>query len=126
MIGGLGVAGAMTAAQDRKIADIFSDRTVMRAVPDLVSEALEAAGADADNCTAVAMAWAGAEAVDMVPPSDAPVSTLVIPDGAVATTIQYRRPGEELGAELTDDQIDEAVSEIQRAIQRSSKLIGDP
>ena len=118
--------GLWGALQDRKIADIFSDRTVMRAVPDLVSEALEAAGPDADNCTAVAMAWAGAEAVDMVPPSDAPVSTLVIPDGAVATTIQFRRPGEELGAELTDDQIDEAVSEIQRAIQRASKLIGDP
>ena len=98
----------------------------MRAVPDLVSDALEAAGPEADNCTAVAMAWAGAEAVDMVPPSDAPVSTLVIPDGAVATTIQFRRPGEELGAELTDDQIDEAVSEIQRAIQRASKLIGEP
>jgi hypothetical protein len=71
------------------------------------------------------MAWAGAEAVDMVPPSDAPVSTLVIPDGAVATTIQFRRPGEESGTELTDDQIDEAVSEIQRAIQRASKLIDE-
>ena len=118
--------GLWGSLQDRKIADIFSDRTVMRAVPDLVSEALEAGGPDADNCTAVAMAWAGAEAVDMVPPSDAPVSTLVIPDGAVATTIQFRRPGEELGAELTDDQIDDAVNEIQRAIQRASKLIGDP
>jgi hypothetical protein len=71
------------------------------------------------------MAWAGAEAVDMVPPTDAPVSTLVVPDGAVATTIQFRRPSEDLGAELTDDQIDEAVSEIQRAIQRASKLIGE-
>jgi PPM family protein phosphatase len=118
--------GLWGALQDRQIIDVFSDRTVMRAVPDLVSEALEAAGPEADNCTAVAMAWAGAEAVDMVPPSDAPVSTLVIPDGAVATTIQFRRPGEELGTELTDDQIDEAVSEIQRAIQRASKLIGEP
>ena len=118
--------GLWGALHDRQIIDVFSDRTVMRAVPDLVSDALEAAGPEADNCTAVAMAWAGAEAVDMVPPSDAPVSTLVIPDGAVATTIQFRRPGEELGAELTDDQIDEAVSEIQRAIQRASKLIGEP
>jgi PPM family protein phosphatase len=118
--------GLWGALQDRQIIDVFSDRTVMRAVPDLVSDALEAAGADADNCTAVAMAWAGAEAVDMVPPSDAPVSTLAIPDGGVATTIQFPRPGEEPGTELTDDQIDEAVGEIQRAIQRASKLIGDP
>jgi PPM family protein phosphatase len=118
--------GLWGALNDRQIIDVFSDRTVMRAVPDLVNEALEAAGTDADNCTAVAMAWAGAEAVDMVPPTDAPVSTLVIPDGGVATTVQIRRPGEELGTELTDDDIDEAVSEIQRAIQRASKLIDGP
>ena len=118
--------GLWGALQDRQIVDFFSDRTVMRAVPDLVAEALEAAGPEADNCTAVAMAWAGAEAVDLVPPTDAPVSTLAIPDGGVATTIQFQRPGDELGAELTDDQIDEAVGEIQRAIQRASKLIGDP
>jgi protein phosphatase len=118
--------GLWGALHDRQIVDVFSDRTVMRAVPDLVADALQAAGSEADNCTAVAMAWAGAEAVDMVPPSDAPVSTLAIPDGSVATTIQFQRPGEELGAELTDDQIDEAVGEIQRAIQRASKLIGDP
>jgi protein phosphatase len=117
--------GLWGALHDRQIVDAFASKTVMRAVPDLVTEALEEAGSDADNCTAVAMAWAGAEAVDMVPPSDAPVSTLVIPDGAVATTIQFRRAGEDLGAELTDDQIDEAVSEIQRAIQRATKLIGE-
>jgi len=118
--------GLWGALHDRQIVDAFASKTVMRAVPDLVTEALEEAGSDADNCTAVAMAWAGAEAVDMVPPSDAPVSTLVIPDGAVATTIQFRRAGEDLGAELTDDQIDEAVSEIQRAIQRATKLIDEP
>lgn len=117
-----GLWGALT---DRQIVDVFGSRTVMRAVPDLVTDALEAAGGDADNCTAVAMAWAGSESADMVPPSDAPVSTLVVPDGAVATTVQFRRPGEELGAELTDRDIDDAVSEIQRAIQRASKLIGD-
>jgi PPM family protein phosphatase len=118
--------GLWGALNDRQIIDVFARKTVMRAVPDLVTEALEAAGAEADNCTAVAMAWAGAEAVDMVPPTDAPVSTLVMPEGMVATTIQVRRPGEDLGAELTDDQIDEAVSEIQAAIQRATKLIDEP
>ena len=118
--------GLWGALSDRQIVDMFATKTVMRAVPDLVSQALEEAGPDADNCTAVAVAWAGAEAVDMVPPSDAPVSTLVIPDGVVATTIQFRRAGEDLGAELTDDQIDDAVNEIQRAIQRATKLIDEP
>ncbi len=118
-----GLWGALT---DRQIVDSFASKTVMRAVPELVAEALEAAGTDADNCTAIAMAWAGAEAVDMVPPSDAPVSTLVIPEGAVATTVQFGTGGEDLGSELTDDQIDDAVNEIQRAIQRATKLIGEP
>ena len=118
--------GLWGALNDRQIVESFVSKTVMRAVPDLVGEALEAAGSDADNCTAIAMAWAGAEAVDMVPPSEAPVSTLVIPDGAVATTVQFGTGGEDLGSELTEDQIDEAVNEIQLAIQRATKLIGEP
>ncbi len=117
--------GLWGSLNDRRIAEVFSDMTVMRAVPALVESALANGGPEADNCTAIAMAWAGAEAIDMVPPTEAPVSTLVIPEGAVASTIQIPRAGEDLGTELTDDQIDEAVSEIQQAIQRASKLISD-
>ncbi len=111
---------------DRQIAEGFAGKTVMRAVPELVELALANGGADADNCTGVAMTWAGTESVDMVPPTEAPVSTLVMPDGAVASTIQFPRHGD-LGAdeELTEDKIDEAVAEIQRAIQRSTKLVED-
>lgn len=72
------------------------------------------------------MTWAGSEAVEMTPPSEAPVSTLVIPDGAVASTIQIPRHGDPaVDEELTEDQIDDAVAEIQKAIQRSGKLIDD-
>jgi len=111
---------------DRQIAEVFAGKTVMRAVPELMEVALANGGDDADNCTAVAMTWAGTESVDMVPPTEAPVSTLVMPDGAVASTIQFPRHGE-LGPddELTEDKIDEAVAEIQRAIQRSTKLVDD-
>jgi protein phosphatase len=117
-----GVWGALS---DRAIVGSFADRTVMRAVPDLIDTALEEGGDDADNCTALAMSWAGAESLDMIPPSDAPVSTLVIPEGAVASTVQIPRAGEEPGPAYTDDQIDDAVNEIQKAIQRASKLISD-
>jgi protein phosphatase len=110
---------------DRAIIDAFAGRTVMRAVPEMVDAALELGGNDADNCTALAMAWAGAESLDMVPPSDAPVSTLVIPEGAMASTVQIPRAGDEPGPAYTDDQIDDAVNEIQKAIQRASKLIPD-
>jgi protein phosphatase len=96
----------------------------MRAVPDITEASLAAGGPDADNCTVVAMSWAGAESIEMVPPTEAPVSTLVIPEGAVASTVQIPRVGEEAPADFTEDKIDEAVAEIQRAIQRSSRLIG--
>jgi protein phosphatase len=110
---------------DRIIVQAFSDRTVMRAVPEIVDAALEEGGSDSDNCTALAMAWAGIEALDMVPPTDAPVSTLVVPEGAMTSTIQIPRAGDEPGPAYTDDQIDDAVSEIQKAIQRASRLIAD-
>jgi len=110
---------------DREIVDAFSNRTVMRAVPDIVDAALEQGGPESDNCTALAMAWAGAESLDMVPPTDAPVSTLVIPEGAMTSTSQIPRAGDEPGPAYTDDQIDDAVNEIQQAIQRASRLISD-
>ncbi len=110
---------------DRAIVQAFSDRTVMRAVPEIVDAALEEGGPESDNCTALAMAWAGIEALDMVPPTDAPVSTLVIPEGAMTSTIQIPRAGDEPEPAYTDDQIDDAVNEIQKAIQRASRLIAD-
>jgi len=59
----------------------------------------------------------------MVPPTEAPVSTLVMPDGAVASTIQFPRHGD-LGAdeELTEDKIDERWprSSAQSSVRPSS------
>jgi protein phosphatase len=115
-----GLWGTLT---DRQIAEGFHGSTVMRAVPELMEMALANGGNEADNCTAVAMTWAGTESVEMVPPTDAPVSTLVMPDGAVASTIQIPRAGEYSDVGLTEDQIDEAVAEINKAIARSTKLI---
>jgi protein phosphatase len=115
--------GLWGALNDRNVAEGFQGKTVMRAVPDLMESALSNAGNDADNCTAVALTWAGSESVEMVPPTEAPVSTLVIPDGAVASTIQIPRNGDDVEEALSEDQIDEAVAEIQRAIARATKLI---
>jgi len=116
--------GLWGALADRDITDAFGQVTVMRAVPQLMDKALAESGPEPDNCTAIAMSWAGSESMDMIPPTESPVSTLVIPDGAVASTVQVPRPGESPADEpLTEQQIDEAVAEIQRAIRRSGKLI---
>jgi protein phosphatase len=116
--------GLWGSLSDRQIAEAFTGKTVMRAVPELMELALELGGPEADNCTAIAMTWAGTESVEMVPPTEDPVSTLLIPEGTVASTIQMPRHGEP-GAdeELSEDQIDDAIAEIQKAIQRSSKLV---
>ena len=60
----------------------------------------------------------------MVPPSEEPVSTLLIPEGTVASTIHMPRAGDpESEQELSEDEIDDAVAEIQRAIHRAGKLV---
>jgi protein phosphatase len=111
---------------DDDVTDAFGQATVMRAVPQLMDKAIAEGGVEPDNCTAIAMNWAGSESIDMVPPTGAPVSTLVIPDGSVASTVQTPRPGDPSPDEpLTEEQIDDAVAEIQRAIQRAGKLVQD-
>lgn len=116
--------GLWGALADPDITDAFGRLTVMRAVPELMDKAMAEGGPEPDNCTAIAMSWAGAESMDMIPPSDSPVSTLVIPEGSIASTVQMPLPGEPAGDEpLTEEQINDAVAEIQRAIQRSSRLI---
>ena len=71
--------GLWGALSDRQIAEAFTGKTVMRAVPELMELALELSGPEADNCTAIAITWAGTESVEMVPPTDDPVSTLAYP-----------------------------------------------
>lgn len=116
--------GLWGALSDEDIIGAFGRLTVMRAVPELMDKAMAASGPEPDNCTAIAMSWAGAESMDMIPPTESPVSTLVIPEGSIASTVQMARPGEPAAEEpLTEEQIDDAVAEIQRAIQRSNKLV---
>lgn len=116
--------GLWGAVDESLIAQGFGARGVMRAVPELLDRALRTAGPEADNCTAVALTWSGDESPEMVPPSDEPVSTLLLPEGAMTSTIQMKRPGETLpDEELTEDQIDDAVAEIQRAIARAGRLV---
>jgi protein phosphatase len=116
--------GLWGSLNDRQVAEAFNGKTVMRAVPELMELALELGGPESDNCTAVAMTWAGSESMEMVPPSEEPVSTLLIPEGTVASTVQMPRHGEPgPDEELSEEQIDDAVAEIQKAIQRAGKLV---
>lgn len=100
----------------------FASGTVMRAVPDLIETAVNLAGGEADNCTALAMNWSGSEYLDLIPTGDYSISTLEIPADAVLSTVQMPLAGSDPSPGFTDDEIDSAVSEIQQAIQRTAKL----
>jgi hypothetical protein len=57
-------------------------------------------------------------------PGGETVSTLLIPEGTIASTIHMPRVGEtDDEAELSEEEIDDAVAEIQRAISRAARLV---
>lgn len=115
--------GLWSAVTDEMITSAFAGNTVMRAVPDLIYLALLEAGQDSDNVTAVAMTWEGSDLVD----ENTGVSTLLMPVGAVTTTIQVSRPSDfEASANpegLSDAEIEKAIDEIRATIRKSNKLM---
>lgn len=113
--------GLWSVVSDQLIASAFASNTVMRAVPDLIYLALLEAGKNSDNVTGMAMTWEGADLGD----DTAGVSTLMMPLGAVTTTIQHVRPSElEVSQEtMSDSDIEKAIDEIRASIRKSNKLM---
>jgi protein phosphatase len=112
--------GLWSAVTEQAIATAFASSTVMRAVPDMIALALATAGDDADNVTAMAMNWAGADARD-----DQGVSTASMPMGAITTTIDHFRPHrvEHSQTAMTDSEIERAIDDIRASIRKSNKLM---
>ena len=92
---------------------------VMAVVPRLVRRAVQHNGVTADNTTALALQWDSTIEVEDIPT----LSSLGLPDGAVTTTIAIGvAPGPEAeGSDLTEDEIERTIAEIQSAIQRSNR-----
>ena len=112
--------GLWSAVSDQAIATAFAHSTVMRAVPDMITAALTAAGSDADNVTGMAMSWEGADLRD-----DSGVSTVAMPLGAITTTIDHLRPSqlEVPHSPMTDSEIERAIDDIRSSIRKSNKLM---
>lgn len=92
--------------------------TVMEAMPDLIQRANARGGAGADNISVLALTWEQLEpGVDF-----SSISTATMPMGSVSTqmghSMEDRRGAEE---DVTDDEIEKAILEIQDAIKRYSK-----
>ena len=93
-------------------------RTVMDAMPELMQLANARAGSAADNISVVALAWEQQEAGMQM----ASISTATIPMGSVSTqmgmSMEDRRGAT---VDVTDEEIENTIAEIQDAIKRYSK-----
>ena len=113
--------GLWSMLPETEIVHRLSTGGVVRAVPEMVQMAAAIGGAQADNTTALAIAWQGADTLDAGLPNV--ISTQLLGEDMVRSTIMG---GEALpaGADaLGDDDIENAIAEIRAAIEKSSRII---
>jgi serine/threonine protein phosphatase PrpC len=120
--------GLWSMLPDEEITHRLSTQTVVRAVPELIAMATTIAGATSDNTTALAIMWQGSSEADL--PSglgggDSMISTQMLPDNLVSTTIQSTpEPEAPLDFDaFNDDEIEKAIAEIRGAIEKSSQIL---
>ena len=98
----------------RLLASAFLTDPLAKVVPSLITQADQRAGKDADNISAVAMSWDEAET------NDAAISTHSLPAGEFNSKFGDADI-DPAKADISDDEIDQAVAEIRRALAKSSK-----
>lgn len=102
--------GLWSSVSDERIVEQLGAMPVAQAVPELVEQALRAAGDSSDNVTALALEWRSADAF---------ASTRgQIPD-AFAATVQGTDPKAAV-PELDEAAIDRSIAEINEAIRRTA------
>jgi protein phosphatase len=116
--------GLWSMLPDREILYQLSTRSVVRAVPDMVAMAAAIGGARADNTTALAIMWQGADQPGAG--DESVISTQMLPEDQVSSTIAAAPgPGAEPEpADVFDEaEIEKAIAEIREAIEKSSQLL---
>ncbi len=119
--------GLWSVLPEQEVLACLRERTIVRAVPDLLNKAIAIAGRSADNATALAMMWEGGD------DNPSTVATHSLPADAVTTTIQATLlddgpacVGENKAvleeATFDDSDIEKAIEEIRNAIHNASKL----
>ncbi len=101
-----------------EIIQACAGRTIMEAMPELMLLAAERGGATADNTTVIAMTWEQRDPTTFT----STISTATMPPGSVSSQLSVslgdRRGGVE---DVSDEEIEKAIAEIQDAIKRYSK-----
>lgn len=113
--------GLWSALSDQEINEVLHDGYITNTVPRLLNEAESASGKDGDNVSAIGLQW-GARADDSL----LAISTVTMPLDATTTIInplthQLRDGDAATIADLTDDEIERAIAEIQSALKKSQR-----
>jgi protein phosphatase len=110
--------GLWSVLPDHVLAQSLQANTVVRAVPELLNNAVAIAGKNSDNVTALAMMWEGG----IVDDSPNTITTNTLPVGSVTTTIHAPRADLENADVFDDSEIEKAIAEIRSAIEKTSRL----
>jgi len=103
------------------LAQNLHTKTIVRAVPEMITAAVEMAGKTSDNVTALAMTWESNDAEH--DPASSSISTHTLPIGSVTTTIQTGTDGDPVQADaFNEGDIEKAIEEIRHAIEKSSNF----
>ncbi|MES2049039.1 MAG: PP2C family serine/threonine-protein phosphatase [Pseudomonadota bacterium] len=106
---------------DHMLAQSLHEHTIVRAIPELIHSAIDIAGKNSDNVTALAMMWEGEDRLE----DTTIISTDTLPIGSITTTIQapYSADTEAMESDVFNDaEIEKAIDEIRNAIHKSSRI----
>lgn len=99
-----------------EIVEAYSGRTIMEGMPELIQLANHRGGATSDNISVLAMTWEQQEADALT----SQISTATLPLGQVSTQLGATM-GDRRAEDVSDAEIEKAISEIQNAIKRYTK-----
>lgn len=116
--------GLWSMVPDAEIVQKLATQTVVQAVPELVSMAVAIGGPRADNTTALAISWQGADNAAANGPNV--ISTELLPEDQVSSTISNVDAALDAALDadpFDEDEIEKAIAEINQAIEKSSQLL---
>ncbi|HAT29677.1 MAG TPA: serine/threonine protein phosphatase [Janthinobacterium sp.] len=124
--------GLWAMLEDDDLARRLQNQTIVRAVPDMLRDALAIGGQHADNATALAIMWQGGAVGSGSNSATGYLSTMIsteaLPQNVVSSTIMGM-PGPDLLEHVHDDDafdddaIEKAIAEIRGAIEKSSQIL---
>ncbi len=114
--------GLWSTLPETEIVHRLATSGVVQAVPELVQMAAAIGGAQADNTTALAIAWQGAAGTIDADALNV-ISTQMLAEDAVSSTIVAGDPLPEGSDAFDEDDIEKAIAEIREAIEKSSQLL---